>query len=177
MSVMLVRMAGAANPGPAGPDDPDDAAKLAAYAGALADSIETSLPQWVERSILAVADGAGVHINAELRRVSAEAGATAAAEEGVAIRALLGRDVDDQPTGPLSLLRGAVRHPTAVLRATGVARLPRDLEAQRLHPDDLYDLTPGAFADIDPALHEPGLLWGAAKAHVILARRRREGRR
>ena len=27
------------------------------------------------------------------------------------------------------------------------------------------------------ALHEPGLVWGAAKAHVVLARRRAEGRR
>ena len=31
--------------------------------------------------------------------------------------------------------------------------------------------------DLDPALHEPGLRWGAAKAHVVLARRRAEGRR
>ena len=30
---------------------------------------------------------------------------------------------------------------------------------------------------IAPALREPGLLWGAAKAHVVLARRRQEGRR
>ena len=44
-------------------------------------------------------------------------------------------------------------------------------------PDDPYDLTPGSFADVDPSLHEPGLVWGAAKAHVVLARRRREGRR
>jgi hypothetical protein len=41
----------------------------------------------------------------------------------------------------------------------------------------VYDLTPASFADVDPALHEPGLVWGAAKAHVHLARRRREGRR
>jgi hypothetical protein len=41
----------------------------------------------------------------------------------------------------------------------------------------VYDLSPAAFADLDPSLREPGLTWGAAKAHVHLARRRREGLR
>ena len=31
--------------------------------------------------------------------------------------------------------------------------------------------------DFYASLHEPGLVWGAAKAHVVLARRRAEGRR
>ena len=57
------------------------------------------------------------------------------------------------------------------------AKVVRDAHAERLFPDDDYDLSPGAFADVDPALHEPGLVWGAAKAHVIMARRRAEGRR
>ena len=33
---------------------------------------------------------------------------------------------------------------------------------------------PASFADLDPTLAELGLRWGAAKAHVVL-RRRREG--
>ena len=41
----------------------------------------------------------------------------------------------------------------------------------------LYDLSPASFADLAPALKEPGLVWGAAKAHVHLSRRRAEGRR
>jgi hypothetical protein len=48
----------------------------------------------------------------------------------------------------------------------------RDEFQIRNFPDDDYDLTPAAFADVDPAHHEPGLVWGAAKAHVHLARRR-----
>jgi hypothetical protein len=52
----------------------------------------------------------------------------------------------------------------------------RDPDAVRRFPDDDYDLTPAAFVALDPALHEPGLRWGAAKAHVFLARRRAEGR-
>jgi hypothetical protein len=64
-----------------------------------------------------------------------------------------------------------------VLAAAGVPPVGRDEVARRLHPDDDYDLTPASFADISPELHEPGLVWGAAKAHVVLARRRREGLR
>jgi hypothetical protein len=67
---------------------------------------------------------------------------------------------------PLAIVREAVAHPTAVLARAGVPPVVRDEHAEQLFPDDAYDLTPGAFADLDPALHEPGLVWGAAKAHV-----------
>lgn len=166
----------ATDEGPA-TDDHDDLARLAALAHQLADRVEATLPSWVERSVERVAGQAGVAVTVDLRQAAAEAGEAAASEEGSAIRALLGRDVDDQPTGPLSLLRSAVRHPTDVLRSAGVRPVARDEVAERLHPNDVYDLSPAAFADVDPALHEPGLMWGAAKAHVVLARRRREGRR
>jgi hypothetical protein len=85
--------------------------------------------------------------------------------------------VDQQATGPLALLREAVRYPTAVLADAGVPPVVRDEFAVRAFPDDAYGLAPAAFADVDPSLHEPGLVWGAAKAHVVLARRRAEGRR
>ena len=65
----------------------------------------------------------------------------------------------------------------AVLRAAGASPVPRDDFDVRNFPDDVYGLSPATFADVDPALHEPGLVWGAAKAHVHLARRRREGKR
>ncbi|MDQ2825886.1 MAG: hypothetical protein M3Y04_02780, partial [Actinomycetota bacterium] len=84
--------------------------------------------------------------------------------------ALLAADIDDQRTTPLALLRGAVRYPTAVLRAAGVAEVERDPIQARLLPDDPYDLSPATFADVDPSLAEPGMVWGAAKA---LAHRRR----
>ena len=75
------------------------------------------------------------------------------------------------------MVRRAVVYPTAVLRGAGVPPVVRDADAEARFPDDDYDLTPAAFADLDPSLHEPGLVWGAAKAHVHLARRRAEGRR
>ena len=46
---------------------------------------------------------------------------------------------------------------------------PATSSLRRNFPDDVYDLSPATFADVDPALHEPGLVWGAAKAHVHLA--------
>ena len=85
--------------------------------------------------------------------------------------------MDEQRTGPLAVIRTAVRYPTEVLAAAGVGPVQRDEFAERSFPDDVYDLAPASFADLDPALHEPGLVWGAAKAHVVLARRRAEGKR
>ena len=93
------------------------------------------------------------------------------------MRALLETDVDAQAGNPLAVLRSLVGYPTEVLRAAGARPVARDDFAVRSFPEDVYDLSPATFADVDPELHEPGLVWGAAKAHVHLARRRREGRR
>ena len=105
------------------------------------------------------------------------AGAEAAADIGPKVRALLALDIDEQTTNPLSIVRGATRYPTEVLHAAAVPPVDRDATARRQFPDDDYDLTPGFFADLDPDLHGPGLTWGAAKAHVHLARRRAAGQR
>ena len=67
------------------------------------------------------------------------------------------------------MLRTLVRYPTDVLRSAGARPVTRDEFAVRNFRDDVYDLSPATFADVDPALHEPGLVWGAAKAHVHLA--------
>jgi hypothetical protein len=91
------------------------------------------------------------------------------------VRLLLETDIDAQSTTPLSVIRRAVGPMTEVLRAQGIGEPPRDLDARRLHPDDVYDLAPASFAEIHPDLHLPGLSWGAAKAHVHLSRRRAEG--
>ena len=91
------------------------------------------------------------------------------------IHGLLAMDIDDQRTGPLAILRTAVRFPTAVLVAADVPPRARDEFAERQFPDDLYDLNLATFADLSPDLHEAGLIWGAAKAHVHLSRRRAKG--
>ncbi|MGH9277460.1 MAG: hypothetical protein ACRD12_05050, partial [Acidimicrobiales bacterium] len=94
----------------------------------------------------------------------------AQAEVGAAVRTLLAADIDQQATTPLSLLRGAVRFPTRVLRDAGVPPVERDRVQAHLLPDDVYDLAPATFADLDPALTEPGIAWGAAKAYAHIHR-------
>jgi hypothetical protein len=158
--------------------DPDpDERRLLAYARDLADAIDAVLPSWVERSVAQVLADAGRPADASVQAAAAEAGLRARSEVGGRVRALLVLDIDEQRTGPLAILRGAVTYPTGVLRGAGVAPVTRDATATRLFPDDLYDLSPAAFADVDPALHEPGMAWGAAKAFVHNKRRRAEGRR
>lgn len=152
----------------------EEEAALRRHATALADAVEEALPGWVERS---VRRRLGAGDDAAVLAAAADAGARARHDVGRDVRALLDTDVDEQWTGPLALLRSAVRYPTEVLRAAGVPPVARDEFAERSFPDDVYDLAPATWADVDPALHDLGLTWGAAKAWVVLARRRAEGRR
>jgi hypothetical protein len=145
------------------------------YADTLADGIEAALPAWVERSVDRVLRAwsglpdTGVDADA-VRAQAASAGREAAAEVGAQVRTLLEADIDEQRTTPLSLVRAAVRFPTSVLRAAGVPPVVRDEHQERLFPEDVYDLAPANFADVDPALAEVGLAWGAAKAYAHLQR-------
>ena len=91
------------------------------------------------------------------------------------LRALLSQDIAEQTEGPLQVLRRGVRFATLVLGDAGTPHTPRDDFAQRAFPDDVYNLAPASFAEVHPTLHEPGLIWGAAKAHVHLRRRREAG--
>jgi hypothetical protein len=140
-------------------------------AAALAEAIEDVLPGWVERSVAAVLAAAGVEPPAGVTADAADAGRRARDEVGAAVRALLALDIDEQRTTPLTLLRGAVRYPTEILLGAGVEPTgERDDVRVRLFPDDVYDLSPAAFADVDPRLTEPGLAWGASKAYEHLRR-------
>jgi len=172
--VIMVAVDSAANP----LDDPADAAALTRHASVLADAVVASLPGWVERS---VAERYRAWRDEEppgaVVAAARAAGSAAVADVEAPLRALLAEDPDAQRANPLALVRQAVARPAGVLRAAGVPPVVRDPQAERLFPEDDYDLTPGGFADLDPSVHEPGLVWGAAKAHVILRRRRAEGRR
>ncbi len=138
---------------------------------ALADAVVAALPGWVERSVARILtawhDGPP---DPAVLAAAREAGQRAAVEVGGAVQRLLAADIDDQRSTPLALLRSAVRYPNEVLQAAGIPPVVRDPMQVRLLPDDLYDLSPASFADVDPTLAEPGLVWGAAKA---LAHRRR----
>lgn len=155
-------------------DEADEAA-LERYADELAEGLVAQLAGWTVRSVAHVCELVGRPFDDELRSAATRAGERCRDEVGPALRQLLRTDVDQQRTSPLALLRSAVVHPTGVLEAAGVAPLPRDEFDARAFPDDVYGLSPVSFADVDPSLTEPGLRWGAAKAHVHLARRRAEG--
>ena len=151
----------------------DPEAQLLSYAEALADDIDGVIYGWVVHSVERVMSAWAGHVPADLRAAAGEVAQQARAEVGPAVRRLLLADVDTQQTTPLALLRAAVRYPTAVLQAAGVPPVERDDFARRAFPDDLYGLAPASFADVDPALAEPGLAWGAAKAFVHKRRHQR----
>jgi hypothetical protein len=156
----------------AGPS-PEDLEALARYAAALADGVQAALTGWVERSVERVhVERLGRRPPMEVREAATRAGLDAAADVGGRVHALLALDIDEQRTGPLALVRQAVPYPTGVLRAAGVPPVERDEFAARQFPDDVYDLAPVSFGELDPDLQETGLVWGAAKAHVHLSRRR-----
>ena len=133
-------------------------------------AVESALGGWVERSVRRrLIDWTGSADPAAMA-AAATSGRRAAVEVGAEFRRLLATDVDQQWTNPLSILRRAVRYPTAVLRGAGVPPIVRDAYDERHFPDDDYGLTPLTFADVDPSLHDLGLAWGATKARAHLAR-------
>lgn len=149
--------------------------ELAQIADQLGEAVHQALPSWVVRCVTeryVLWSGASALSNSMLDEAKA-AGQTAQQEQGQQIRAVLSLDIDEQQVPPLSLLRQAVKHPTRVLQNAGVPPVVRDEFAERNFPNDLYDLNPANFADVDPGLHELGMAWGAAKAFVHLQRRRR----
>ncbi|MBW3610506.1 MAG: hypothetical protein KY438_03115 [Actinobacteria bacterium] len=136
----------------------------------LVSAVEGTLPAWVERSVRRRlydwSGSAGPVVMAE----AVAAGQQASEEVGAELRRLLETDIDEQWTNPLSILRAAVRYPTEVLRRARVPPVARDAYDEAHFPDDDYGLTPRTFADVDPSLHEVGLLWGVVKARAHLAR-------
>ncbi|MEI8323492.1 MAG: hypothetical protein WCG49_10315 [Actinomycetes bacterium] len=93
-----------------------------------------------------------------------------------ALRSELNKDVDEQRVNPLQVLRNAVAFPTRVLQDFGVPAVIRDEMDARMMPDDVYGLSPAHWSDVQESLVEPGIIWGAAKAHKVLQRRREEGK-
>jgi hypothetical protein len=91
--------------------------------------------------------------------------------------ALFDADVDVQRTNPLAVIRQHLTAVTTILDDLGATVPQRDPFDQRIAPDDRYAVGPATWADVDVSLAEPGLVWGAWKAALILQRRRDEGLR
>lgn len=142
---------------------------------ALAAATEAALPAWVERQVERLMRAWRGEMPDAVRDAARAAGRQAQDEVGARLRALLALDIDQQRINPLSVLRGAVSYPTAVLCAAGVPEVVRDDFKERAFPADVYDLAPATWADIDESVQEPGLLWSAWKAGEHLRRRRESG--
>ena len=147
----------------------DDEKKFRALGEELADAIDQKLAIWVEAQVHKFWNG---DVPTDVQRQAAEAAARSVDEIIPKIRHLLELDIDDQWTNPLTLVRTATHFATRVLTEAGIPPVHRDATAQKFHPEDIYDLTPGGFGDLGPEVGQAGLVWGAAKAHVHLRRRR-----
>lgn len=131
---------------------------------ALVVAVDQAVPGWVLRCVR--------RFRLDLDHEATVAGAVARNEVIGRLEALFSLDVAEQRQNPLAVLRQAVIHPTAVLRAAAVPPVLRDDFERANFPDDVYGLSPSTWTDIDPALHEPGIMWGATKAATLLHRRR-----
>ncbi len=146
-------------------------AALTAASTRLTAAVDDVVEPWVRRGVATVAAAQGLDLEA-LGAATDRAAANARDEVRAGLAAALA-DPDGGSGTPLTILRRAVVHPTAVLRAAGAAPVDRDDFERRAFPDDDYRLTPAAFEDVDPTLRDPGLEWGAAQAGYHLARRAR----
>lgn len=152
--------------------EPTDDELLVRAAQDLLDAVDSTVGAWVERCVSDTCAAAGVVLDDRTRALTAEAAGRCRHEVVDELGRLLGADVDEQRGTPLQVLRAAVRFPTEVLAAVGVAPVERDEFDRLAFPQDRYGLTPAGFADVDASLAEHGITWGAAKAYVHLARRR-----
>lgn len=148
----------------------DDEARLAEISADLLARVRAAAPVWLTARATMLCAAAGVRPEG----LDAAVAAAVAVLDPELERILLA-DPDAGAGSPLAAIRASTRPVTEHLRALGVPPVGRDAFAEENFRDDVYDLGPATFADIDESLHEPGLLWGAARAHVHLRRRREAG--
>ena len=147
------------------------------YSAALLAAVDSSFVAWLQncaidacvRSLGACSDD----LATSARQMAEKARPIVVGE----LEQLLGLDPEQQRTNPLSVLRNAVNYPTDLLLANNVPPPVRSSFDTRVHPRDVYGLSPATWADVDQSLSEPGLIWGAWKAKTILDRRRSERRK
>jgi hypothetical protein len=143
----------------------NDEARLGEFASALEVGLVHTIPGWLRRSALIVRP------SIDAAALDAAIVDTMAALEPELHR-ILQADVDDGAGSPLAAIRASTGAVTQLLLDGGAAAPARDAFDERSFPGDVFSFGPAAFAVIDETLHEPGLVWGAARAHVHLRRRR-----
>lgn len=150
----------------------EDEAKFREYSEQLVDAIDAVIVDWVRRCVAGSCARAGREYDQSIESATNAAARACRSDVEGQLRQLISLDIDEQRGTPLQVLRSAVRYPGNVLAEAGVASAERDSFERDAFPDDPYGLSPAGFGDIDPSLVEPGLTWGAAKAHLHLRRHR-----
>jgi len=149
----------------------DDELQLLRISAEFADRLVEALPGWLERvATQRLVDAIGAAPAEADRKAIAERCDSIADSVGPAVRDVVMADVDLAAGSPLALLRDAVIPLNGLLAELEVPAVARDRMAAEMFPGDTYDLGPASFADVDPALVDPGITWGAARAHVHLRR-------
>lgn len=149
----------------------EDEATLRSIAAELLAGIDASLDRWIERGLNERSAGQRGGLDAEV--IGDVVAKTRAIVMGDVERVLTA-DVDAGAGNPLAVLRDGVGPMTDALQAAGCEPATRDPFHQQAFPNDPYGLGPASFADVDEQLHELGLRWGAARAHIHLRRRREQ---
>jgi len=145
----------------------EDEARLARIAADLEAGLDAALPGWLRQTSKTLCPTVEPEA---LENAIAET----MAEFSPRLSAVLHADVDAGAGNPLAVVRSSTARVTALLQAAGARPAARDEFDARAFPDDVFGFGPSAFADIDASLHEVGLVWGAARAHVHLRRRREQ---
>lgn len=140
----------------------------------LAAAVEAT-PSWVARSVTDVVVAQRLEVDDAHEERLREAGERAQRYIETNLGSLLETDIDQQRTTPLTIFRDAARFPVEVLHSAGAQEVHRIDVDRWAFPNDPFGVTPASLADMGPAVHEAGIAWGAAKAHVHLSRRRDEG--
>jgi hypothetical protein len=138
----------------------------------LVQALESALPEWVIDCVEKISVAWEGQTRPQLLAEAEQAAKKCYDEVMPDLRALLLTDIDSQFVSPLSVIRKAVSFPTKVLRDNNVPEVNRDEFAIRNFPEDVYDLSPASFGDLNEELHVLGIAWGAAKAHTHLQRRK-----
>ena len=143
------------------------------YSLRLLETCRQVVGSWLDRAFdrVAVTQSLTASVDADFRRLAVERATVRALED---LTSLFSLDVVAQRTNPLDILRRSTGSVTEELQRLGASSVERDEFHVRSFPSDIFGLCPATWADIDEALVEPGLEWGAFKAASVIQRRREQ---
>jgi hypothetical protein len=147
--------------------DANDAAKFFEYGKRLRRAIAEAIRPWLDAVVESRVS------NAALTADLADTLDDIAIAVDRSIAELINADADEPLSGPLERIRREVEPLNDAFDRLGVPPPHRDAVDVRMRPADRHALGPMTFRDLGDDVHEAGITWGAAKAHLHLQRRRR----